>query len=250
MGFFGPATIPTLQREVWRWRPQRPQHQSRSHIVLDLAATTPRSIASCALLELPVRAWRARLAAESRRGLLHARNGSGTRRGPLGSSLWGHAGRGGCRQPRGSEGIAVQGSILLDHARPSLIASCDTAGGLPAAGCHEEADSGSSGDVPVGARRAERSRAITRWCADRLTALLTATLTDRDRGAISSVDNHAGNGLRAPATHRNTHSNTHRPSSRPCGWKGSVGATPGAVPFPSSLTARRTPRSRLAGQKA
>ena len=38
--------------------------------------------------------------------------------------------------------------------------------------------------------------------------------------------------LRGPATHSNTHSNTHSPRSRPCGWKGSVGATRGAVSAP------------------
>jgi hypothetical protein len=141
-------------------------------------ATTPRPIESCAPGALPARAGHARRAAGSRRGLLHARNGSGTRRGPLGSFLWGHAWRGGCRQPSGSEGIVGQGSTPLDHAQQSLIAGCDTAGCLPAtAGCHEDADSGSRGDLPVDARRAERSRAIAQWCADRLTAPLTAPLT-------------------------------------------------------------------------
>ena len=72
----------------------------------------------------------------------------------------------------------MQGSTPLAHARPSLIASCDTAGGLPAtADSDEDADSGSTVLVPVDTRWAERGRAIARWCADRLTALLTATLT-------------------------------------------------------------------------
>ena len=139
--------------------------------------TMPKPVESCAPLALPGLAWHARLAAESHRGLLHARNGSGTRHGPLGSFLWGRAWREGCRQPSGSEGIVVPGSTPLDHAQQSLIAGCDTAGCLPAAGCPEDADSGSRGDVPVDARRAEGSRAIAQWCADRLTAPLTATLT-------------------------------------------------------------------------
>jgi hypothetical protein len=140
-------------------------------------ATTPRPVESCAPLGLPGRAWRARQAAESHRDLLHARNGSGTRHGPLGSFLWGHAGRGGCRQPGGSEGIVVPGSTPLGHAQQSLIAGCDTTGCLPAtAGCHADANSGSRVLVEVDTPGVERSRAIARWCADRLTALLTGTL--------------------------------------------------------------------------
>ncbi len=84
-------------------------------------ATTPRPIESCAPSGLPVRAWRARETAESHRGLLHARNGSGTRHGPLGSFLWGPAWRGGCRQPSGSKGSLCRGqppSIM--HSNPSL----------------------------------------------------------------------------------------------------------------------------------
>jgi hypothetical protein len=176
-----------------------------------LPATTPKPIESCAPLELPARAWHARQAAESHRGLLHARNGSGTRRGPLGSFLWGHAGRGGCRQPSGSEGIVVQGSTPLDHAQQSLVASCDTASCLPAtADCHEDADSGSRVLVAVDTRWAKRSRVIARWCADRLTALLTAmrtaVLTDELAGRFLRFDRHAVEGsARSPA-----HSNTHR----------------------------------------
>ena len=116
-------------------------------------ATTPKPIESCAPLGLPGRAWRARQAGESHRGLLHARNGSGTRRVRLGSSLWGHAWRGGCRQPSGSEGIVAQGSTRLGHAPQSLIASCDTAGCLPVtAGCHEDGNSGSRVLLPVDTR--------------------------------------------------------------------------------------------------
>ena len=63
----------------------------------------------------------------------------------------------------------------------------------------------------------ERSRTITAWCADRLTALLTATLTAVLTDSRGPVD-----------------------------WKGSVKATRETVPLPSSLTARRRPRSRLA----
>ena len=153
--------------------------------------TMPKPVESCAPLALPGLAWHARLAAESHRGLLHARNGSGTRHGPLGSFLWGRAWREGCRQPSGSEGIVVPGSTPLDHAQQSLIAGCDTAGCLPAAGCPEDADSGSRGDVPVDARRAEGSRAIAQWCADRLTAPLTATLTDGLAGRFLRFDHHA-----------------------------------------------------------
>ena len=189
-------------------------------------ATTPGPIESCAPLGLLVRAWRVRQAAESHRGLLHARNGSGTWRGPLGSFLWGHAERGGYRQPSGSEGIVVPGSTPLDHAQQSLIAGCDTAGCLPAAGCPEDADSGSRGDVPVDARRTERGRAIAQWCADRLTALLTATLT------AVLTEEFAERFL--PSA---THSNTHRSRSEPCVRRGAVAATRVAVSFPSSLAA-------------
>jgi hypothetical protein len=167
-------------------------------------AMTPRPIESCAPLALPGRAWRARQVAESHRGLLHARNDSGTRHGPLGSFLWSHAGRGGCRQPSGSEGLVVQGSTPLDYAQQFLIVSCDTAGCLPAtADCHEDAYLGSGVLVPVDTRWVERSRAIVRWCADRLTALLTATLTaaltDELAGRSISVRPSRSAALRGPA---------------------------------------------------
>jgi len=119
----------------------------------------------------------------------------------------------------------VQGSTPLDHARPSVIASCDTAGGPPAAGCHEYGDSGSWGDVPVDAR-AERSRGIAQWCADRLTVLLTATLT------AVLTDEFVERFLLSA-----THSNTHRSRSEPYAWRGSVAATRVAVSFPSPYAA-------------
>jgi hypothetical protein len=94
----------------------------------------------------------------------------------------------------------VQGSTPLDHAQQFLIASRDTAGCLPATSdCHEDADSGSRVLVPVDTRWVERSRAIARWCADRLTALLTATLTDElIRGIVKSC------GSAQPADHAAT----------------------------------------------
>ncbi len=217
--------------------------------------TMPKPVESCAPLALPGRAWHARQAAESHRGLLHARNGSGTRHGPLGSFLWGRAWREGCRQPSGSEGIVVPGSTPLDHAQQSLIAGCDTAGCLPAAGCPEDADSGSRGDVPVDARRAERSRAIAQWCADRLTAPLTATLTavltDEIAGrflrsAITQGRVCAHRQLTATLTATLTGTLT-APGQSPVSRRTRVAERrPGAVPLPSSLTARRTPRSRWA----
>ena len=190
-----------------------------------LPAMTPKPIESCAPSKLPARAWHARQAAESHRDLLHARNDPRTRHGPLGSSPWGHAGRGGCRQPSGSEGIVVPGSTPLGHAQQSLIAGCDTAGRLPAtADCDEDADSGSRVFVPVDTRSAERSRAIERWCADRLTALLTgtltATLTDELVGRFFRFGHHAVRLCAGLATHSNahsnTHSNTHSPRSESC----------------------------------
>ena len=77
----------------------------------------------------------------------------------------------------GAKGSLCRGqppSIM--HSNPSLPVATPPVAFRPR-GCHEDADSGSRVLVPVDTRWVERSRAIARWCADRLTAPLTATLT-------------------------------------------------------------------------
>ena len=193
-------------------------------------ATTPRPIESCAPIELPARACHARQAAESHRGLLHARNDSGTRHGPLGSFLWGHAWRGGCRQPSRREGIVVQGSApLIMHSNPSsLVATPPVAFRPPrtatraqirgAGYSYRSIRDGRSGAEPLrnGALIGSQhfSQHYSQQCSQ-----------TRSRDGFFGSTITQWKGMRAPATH----SNTHRPRS--CEWKGSVAATRrGVVP--------------------